>query len=246
MSNGTTAKSIIAGLFAVGVCKNCRGKLDGGNEHLCAACTESAAHAAGEQLRSNAEFKEAERQRPILAAALAAPAAYRDLRFAAATLKSRLARREAIDAARKAIGAPVVTITGQSGSGKTSLAAAMFGDVIDRAITGEAVAEALAATAMWTSAVSLARARREHPLGQGDAPLVVRARTASLLVIDDVGMERDYDCVGGVLYERHADGLATIATTGFDLAEIGAKYGDGIARRMLQKGQAIVIRCEGA
>ena len=70
--------------------------------------------------------------------------------------------------------------------------------------------------AMFLEAAWLARARARHRLGQGDPPLVTDAMTVPLLLLDDLGQEReDRDgCITDVVYERHNAQLPTWVTCG--------------------------------
>lgn len=234
---------MLAGLFAEGVCKGCRGPLDDAGPHLCRKCAELAEQLVREDAAKANASQEGERRQYVAVRSTGMPKGFGDVRFND-DLKPRVSRPEAIQRAQRAIGQTMVTIQGLAGSGKTSLAAAMFGAIMDAAAAGDPAMLALASSALWTSAIALARARREHPIGQGDAPLVIEARTASLLVIDDLAMERDGDTVGGVLYERQCEGLPTIVTTGAGLKDLKLKYGDGIARRITEQGQTTLIRAD--
>jgi DNA replication protein DnaC len=91
------------------------------------------------------------------------------------------------------------------------------------------------------TAECLVRASREHPLGQGTAPTITMATTASLLVLDELGSEgTDRD---GVLFalvnDRYVRGLETIVTTPHDKASLSTRYGDAFVRRLLDRGELI-------
>lgn len=180
------------------------------------------------------------------------PPRYRGIDLDASPLMSRVVRSKAIGEARDAIGKEdgpgTITIVGGAGSGKTTLAAAIIGTVVQRAIadtTGKDYFTWAAENAFWVSAPELARARPGQKLGEGEAPLVERAMGASLLVLDDVGMERQ-DIGGAIfdtIYSRHDAELVTVITTGLSSAELGLKYGDGVTRRMIEKSCATIIHC---
>jgi DNA replication protein DnaC len=139
----------------------------------------------------------------------------------------------------------MILLTGGAGAGKTTLAAAILHDVCDRALAGDRAAGELAWTAIWAAAPSLARARREHRLGGGEAPEVRRALEASLLVVDDLGTEReDRDgALAEVVYERHAREAPTVITTGASYKTLVGRYGDGIARRLTEQPGSAIVRC---
>lgn len=144
-----------------------------------------------------------------------------------------------VQTARQALAAPRVVLVGQAGGGKTSLAVAML-----RAVIEESKRRSLTerGSCRFASAYALNKARGQHPLGQGEAPLVADALRADTLVIDDLGSELDRfgTAVGEVLYERHNEDRATWVTTWMTPAEASTRYGGGIARRIFE--DAVVIR----
>lgn len=131
---------------------------------------------------------------------------------------------------------------GQTGTGKTSLAIAMLDAWVRR--NPEERTGAIFLEAAW-----LARARARHRLGEGEAPTVAAAMRAPLLVLDDLGSEReDRDgCITDVIYERHNAELPTwitcgLATTFDDLAEVLARrYDSGFMRRVLESGKRVQL-----
>ncbi len=152
------------------------------------------------------------------------PVAFRGCQFDSPELDKRAGYgRQSV--VRKA-GGPIVTLCGSAGAGKTSLAVAVL---YDRLRAGET-------RCYFVDALSLSRARAEHPLGAGEAPIVKRAMTASTLVLDDVGTERQ-DLTGAVtdvIFKRHSQGRFTVITTGQTWEAIAERYGHGIARRMFE------------
>lgn len=144
--------------------------------------------------------------------------------------------RGAYDAA--VVGRSSLVITGEAGAGKTSLAVALFRAVLERGLRGDASPANLrrAQRAAFVSAYALGRERARFPLGEGEAPLVRRALSASLLVIDDLGSEPEssLSAVPDVVYERHAAGRPTWVTTWLTIEACGARYGGGIARRIFE------------
>lgn len=129
-----------------------------------------------------------------------------------------------------------VLLMGVAGAGKTSVAVAAM-----RAVPGS----------LFVKAEALDRARIEHRSGDGDAPLVVRAKRAPVLVIDDLGQDKptSISAVEAVILARHDAELRTWVTTGLDAASQGGgfpkleeRYGAGVTRRLTQSGVARVIR----
>ncbi len=127
-----------------------------------------------------------------------------------------------------------VIVMGPPGSGKTSLAIAAMRSLYDKRVR----------LVRYVDAFALGLARIQHPAGSGEAPIVEAAMSANLLLVDDIGQERQTqnNAVPDVLLSRHADDLQTWITTGETMEQLAAKYGGGVARR-IREG-ALVVRCE--
>jgi DNA replication protein DnaC len=93
----------------------------------------------------------------------------------------------------------------------------------------------------WTTGYAVTFARRNSSLG-AEPPLLEKCKTASLLVIDEVGQEPVGD---GALFDvvdaRHAAGLVTIITSGLTRTAFREKYGDACDRRLTQEGIGVAI-----
>jgi DNA replication protein DnaC len=174
------------------------------------------------------------------------PPAFRWARLGAPELDERVGRHardvvaarlgDMLDRGGETRGARCVFLGG-AGSGKTSLAVACF---------REAMLSESAGLGLFTHAWRLGLSRAKYPLGQGDPPEFTAATSADLLVLDDVGTEPGSapNPVAECIFERHAAGLPTWVTTGLTDAQIAARYGDGIARRIFEG--AIVLDCGAA
>lgn len=141
---------------------------------------------------------------------------------------------KAIALAKSSLSAPRVTFTGLPGSGKTSLAIAMFRSVLRKDAASPRKPGAKAEH-LYISSFALAKARGNASLGR-EAPDVERALEAPLVVIDELGHEdpRYASAVTEVIYERHAQDRPTWITTGVWQKEIASRYGGGIARRVFE------------
>ncbi len=142
-------------------------------------------------------------------------------------------------AAHGAIDARNVLLVGGAGKGKSTLAAAMLATRVRQTLQGRRSREAV----LWTGAIDLALARSQHRLGEGEAELVERAMRADVLVVDDLGAEptRDADVVIAILHRRHDAELTTWVTSGLTAAQLRARYGGGVERRLVEG--ATVIQC---
>lgn len=161
---------------------------------------------------------------------LEVPSQFRWASFDAPDLVDRIPRREAIQEAREACTKRRVVLVGPAGHGKTSLAAAMFRH---RASRGERNA--------WAAAWRLGVVRMQYDLGKGEPPMVKKALAAPILVIDDVGIEKNTptNALPDILFERHQEGMATWLTTAMTRKQTADRYGDGIARRVFEGARVI-------
>ena len=132
-----------------------------------------------------------------------------------------------------------LTLQGETGAGKTSAA--------NYAAISIIAAAAGAGDVLFINAFDLGLARRNSPLGE-EADLVKNAIAARVLVLDDVGSEpaTQAEAMAYVVSKRHEAGdyLRTILTTWMTADELVARYGAGVARRMLDR--ATVVTLQGA
>jgi len=152
------------------------------------------------------------------------------------------------DGVRRGILAPPsagLLFMGPSGSGKTSLAVAMLGAWV-KSDTGRRRGS------VFVEASVLSRARARFRLGAGEAPLVEQCLSAPLLLLDDLGQEReDRDgCITDVVYGRSNADLPTWVTCGLTTqdqtleafaAKLSARYDGGFVRRMIEIGKRVQL-----
>lgn len=128
-----------------------------------------------------------------------------------------------------------LTLTGETGAGKTSLVYY----AVARAISDSEGA----AKFLFVSAFDLGVARRNSRLGE-EAELVEEALEAESLIVDDLGSEpaAHAEVLSYVISSRHEDDLETIVTTWMNADELGARYGHGVARRIRDRVTLVKLR----
>lgn len=135
-------------------------------------------------------------------------------------------------------------LLGPTGCGKSTAAALL----VHRALSecADEGRRGVVLDVCWTNATDLALAERRHPLGQGEPPLVRRARTAGALVVDDIGLEATEGAIFPVLSHRYHHRLPTIATTGLTKSELSAHLGAAGVRRLTEQHagfRVLVVDC---
>lgn len=142
--------------------------------------------------------------------------------------------QEAIDAILRHEGN--VVLRGMPGTGKTSLLCAALRVLYDRHDWRQRL--------VMADAYELGSARIQHPAGQGEAPVVDAAMEATLLLLDDLGNERQTqnNAVPDVIMARHHADVPTWITTGETREQIAAKYGGGVMRRVFDGALVIEMR----
>jgi DNA replication protein DnaC len=164
------------------------------------------------------------------------PPSFRWATLDAPELRQRVGRERAIAEGEAALSSPGLLLVGPSGSGKTSLACALLRAWEARSPRRRGV---------FAPAWRLGVARAQHGLGQGEPHEVDRAMDAALLVLDDVGSERNTatNAVPDVIFARAFAGLPTWVTTWMTPEAVTQRYGDGVARRLYEAGRVVVIGC---
>lgn len=172
------------------------------------------------------------------------PEKYADATFdSIETLKARIATRAAILAARDLVDEPLVLLVGGAGAGKTTLGCAMLRKIIDATTFEGGGKQWWSFGVKFAGAFFLAKARLEHALGHDEAPLVKEALKASVLLIDDLGIEKKRETVvAEVIYEREQLRKPMIITTSISPETAAMLYGDGVARRLFEESKVIRMK----
>lgn len=124
-------------------------------------------------------------------------------------------------------------LMGDTGRGKTTAAGVMALRVLREGLRSGGTMWEMAQGIRWFRAEELERAMRAHPLGRGEAPAYHSAINAKLLVLDELGWEKDHKAMASVLATRYDGGGLTIVTTGQCTDDLRQTYGDAIIRRVI-------------
>jgi hypothetical protein len=180
----------------------------------------------------------AHRRAALAAARASIPPVFRDVGRGELQRRTQLTQKT-LDEASGALERRRVVLMGPAGFGKTSLACWMLQQVIEAGVSGPKGAFARGRRARFVDAVRLCRAVREHALGEGEAPMLAMALTASVLVLDDVGQELGMrmasNPVMDVIRDRHSIGRTTWVTTFLTPEAMETAYGSGTVRRIFDE-----------
>jgi DNA replication protein DnaC len=138
---------------------------------------------------------------------------------------------------------PRVVLTGASGTGKTTLAVCMARRWAYEWASSPAYEAGQAP--LFASCVALASSRMRT--SGREAPLVLAAIAAPLLVLDDLGnpkSEPPSSPIVDVIWERVEKRRPTWITTWLSPDDCTARYGDGVTRRVFERAR--IIRLEGS
>lgn len=135
-----------------------------------------------------------------------------------------------------------LSLLAPAGTGKTMVACAIVlrlsDEMIERYVADKLPnLDALAkmARTIWTTAADLCNARRQHRLGDGEAPDFARAERAPFLVLDELGQEAgDNGWLLEFMNARYAAGLSTLSTSGLPRTQLEQRYGSGAIRRLVE------------
>jgi len=134
---------------------------------------------------------------------------------------------------------------GPTGIGKTALAHAIARRILSTAINAKELDERdqhFACNLRWYAASKLAVARRQAPLGEGEASAVDNASRASLLVLDELGFEVSTDVtLFDVIDARYVRRAPTIVTCGRSAASLAERYGSAFVRRLVELGSVVDV-----
>ncbi len=219
----------------------CGTPLTDADAFMCPPCVErSRAEREQEILRERSRRHVAELQRLAYAVLASAPD------WEHARIDSPALHRFPIDLQRwtRSYSTGSATILGPSGAGKTSSVLAMLRRLGDEAMARERARrswEIAAETrrlgeAVWTTGHAIARARKQHGLGDDEAPPIRQAMRASLLIIDELGFEPLTEALFEVIDTRYTRRRPTIVTSGLTAEQFMARYGVAMLRRLTDEG----------
>jgi len=160
------------------------------------------------------------------------PSGYRWAAFDAPLLRERV-HAASVAVAEASCGTARLCLMGVSRAGKTSLGVAMLRRWVASADR----------PAVFVHAYRLAVARIQHPAGQGEPDVVEASMKAPLLLLDDLGSERDHamSAVPDVIFERDAEARPTWVTTGLTREQLVKRYGLGVVARVFERAKVIQV-----
>lgn len=127
-------------------------------------------------------------------------------------------------------------LLGDTRLGKSAAMGYIFRRLLGRGVKLGEDAWRLAQGLAWLDATDIETADREHSLGKGKAPELVRASSASVLFVDDLGWDRDPKPLSLILHARYKRQLVTVAATSRPQAELNERYGGAALRRLFETG----------
>jgi hypothetical protein len=166
------------------------------------------------------------------------------LAFDAAGVEAWVLDVAARAAAKDAFGLPLVTLRGEPGAGKTSLACCMLREHVRRGARASSTPREIwhARRARFVTTCDLIRERDERRLGDDHLPLLEACERASILVLDDLDRASDpRRVIHGLIHARHRHGRQTIVTTALTREECARHHEPGIARRLFDDGLVIEV-----
>jgi DNA replication protein DnaC len=212
---------------------------DGGGTYRCAACAQQQTDEWLEERRADLDEE--------------TPRHFRWATRSAPDLAERVKPAMAIAQAFDAVDTTTIVLIGPAGAGKTSLGRALWferrmasvrpasREWPDQRRERRSSGDPEPGRAMFVTTFELAKARREHKLGDGEAEIIDRATRSVLLLLDELGSEtgKGDTAVSEVIHARHAADRATIYCTPYGLVELKNRFGDGVARRVFE-GAAVI------
>jgi hypothetical protein len=178
-----------------------------------------------------------DRRRDALAALeRTVPPVYRWARFGVPELAARTGGASDRALAKRIWRHPRLILMGPARVGKTSLAVACLRRWA--ADSGKA--------AGFFHAYRLGVARIQHQAGHGEPEIVDSAMKLPMVLLDDVGSERDTaaNALPDVIFERHAEDRPLWVTTGLSKDQLVVRYGEGIVGRLFERASVIRMGAE--
>jgi len=155
-------------------------------------------------------------------------------RFSAPELAERVPEPAAVAAGRELCRQTTrICLIGAARAGKTSLAVAM----LRRRVSQSGI------PAAFLPAYKLGVARLQHAAAHGEPEIVDRAMTMPLVLLDDLGCERDLAMspIPDIIFERHAANRPTWVTTGLTSQQLVKRYGTGVVGRVFDRAKIIQL-----
>lgn len=217
----------------------------------CVRCVETEVQRSGDVCAPcMPAYRRARRAEQLADAFEGMPTNFRGLRLGspelAARVKSAFGPDDYEGIAAMVRSARLVSLIGKSAAGKTALACALLNELLVEALEGRASAAAFARAkrVRIVNCTELLRLAMQQGLGEPESRELRAYRTASLLVLDDLGAEPRTGIaspIPDVIHYRYQEGLPTITTTGLTQRAVADRYDGGIERRIFTDEHAHVV-----
>lgn len=135
---------------------------------------------------------------------------------------------------------PTLLVCGPTGKGKTASLVAWLWRYRDQQIARIRAGDAKVWVTpfIFASGPEFAVARRNAALGE-EAPLIKHALDCGLLIMDELGFEKQTEVPFEIVDHRYRTQAVTVVTTGLKPAEFRSRYGDAMYRRLTEGGAVV-------
>lgn len=137
-----------------------------------------------------------------------------------------------------------MVLLGGTGLGKTAVVRAKARRILDAGESGKLPEDKMrvAIGLRFVSVADIAKARRNHPFGQGDPPILRMAYESPLLILDELGREPQGDTsIFELIDARYRAKLTTFITSNMLKKDLPARYTESGSRRITSLGRVIEI-----
>ena len=133
-------------------------------------------------------------------------------------------------------GDPNLLLWGDTGQGKTAAVMRLLRRLREVGVRRGGDDYAYACRMRWQPAKELCAVKVDSRYADDEPDIVWRSRRASLLVLNDIGKEREPNGLWDVLDHRYERSLPTIATSNYNVEQLMGIYSEELVRRLIECG----------